>query len=111
MSFKQIIYLVLSIVGLCSTWYFNFQYMAETQSTFLSFDIVDFIRDCFSNPAASSISSDVLVGATAASLFIFYEGRRLSIKRWWVYILLNSFVAFAFAFPLFLFVRERALQE
>jgi hypothetical protein len=31
--------------------------------------------------------------------------------RWWLYVVLSFSVAFAFAFPLFLFMRERRLQE
>ena len=111
MPIRQTLYLFLSIVGLLTTWYFNFQHMYDTETTLFTFNLMDFLRDGFSNAAASSLSSDLFIGAAGASLFIIFEGRRLRIKSWWIYLLLNNLVAFAFAFPLFLFVRERTLEQ
>jgi len=39
------------------------------------------------------------------------EGYRLGMKRLWIYYLLTFMVAFAFAFPVFLFMRELLLSE
>ncbi len=111
MPLKQILYLTLSIIGLFTTWYFNFQYMEATQTTLFTFELSDFLNDGYANPAASSLSSDLFIGAAAASLFIIFEGLRIRMKYWWVYFLLTNFVAFAFAFPLFLLARERILDE
>ena len=111
MPIKQMLYLGLSIVGLLTTWHFNFQFMELTQATLLTFDLGEFIRGGFANPAAASLSMDLAIGGLAASFFIFFEGRRLPIKYWWVYLLLANLVAFAFAFPLFLMMRERKLDE
>ena len=111
MPIKQLLYLTLSIVGLVATWYFNFQFMAVTQATLTTFDLGQFLRDGFANPAASSLSADLFIGGAAASLFIVFEGRRLKIKRWWVYFIMTNIIAFAFAFPLFLMMRERHLDE
>jgi hypothetical protein len=111
MTIKQLLYLSISLLGLIIPWYFNFQFMEETQTTLLSFSIADFVRAGFSNSAASSLSADLVIGASAASLFILLEGRRLAMKHWWVYIVLTNLVAFAFAFPLFLFMRERRLEQ
>jgi len=39
------------------------------------------------------------------------EGRKLGMKRVWVYIALSGVTAFAFTFPLFLAMRERKLGQ
>ena len=110
MTLKQILYLGLSIIGLIIPWYYNFQFMNNTGAGLLSFPLSDFIRDGFANSAASSLTTDLLIGASAATLFIIIEGRRLRMKYWWVYLILTNLIAFAFAFPLFLFMRERKLE-
>ena len=111
MTIKQLLYLAISLLGLLIPWYFNLQFMEETGTTLLSFSIADFVRAGFSNPAAACLSADLVIGASAASVFIVLEGRRLAMKHWWVYLVLTNLVAFAFAFPLFLFVRERQLDR
>jgi hypothetical protein len=42
---------------------------------------------------------------------IIVEAKRLGMKRGWLYVLLSGVTAFAFTFPLFLAMRERALQS
>tara|TARA_Y100001968_G_scaffold146960_1_gene134414 strand:+ start:670 stop:1044 length:375 start_codon:yes stop_codon:yes gene_type:complete len=75
------------------------------------FDINLFIELANSNPAASSLSRDLLIGATAVTVWIVFESKRLQMKYLWV-ILLSSFtIAFAFAAPLFLCLRERRIIE
>ena len=39
------------------------------------------------------------------------EGRKLGMKRVWLYIVLSGVTAFAFTFPLFLAMRERKLSQ
>ncbi|WP_333783441.1 DUF2834 domain-containing protein [Microbacterium sp. ET2] len=70
----------------------------------------DFIGDLVnSGPAVSSITVDLLIVAVAACIVIAVEGRRLGMKRWWLYIVLSALTAIAFTFPLFLAMRERRL--
>ena len=104
---RQSVYLVLAVVGLCTTWFFNFRFMAESGG---AFDIVAFVRASYANSASTSISNDLLVGCTAFLVWSFAEVRRLGMRRWWVYPMLTFGIAFAFAFPLFLFLRDRRLQ-
>jgi len=104
---RQISYLVLAVIGFCATWYFNLRFMAESGG---AFDVVAFVRAGYANSASSSLSNDLLVGCTAFLVWSFAEVRRLGMRRWWVYPLLTFGIAFAFAFPLFLFLRDRRLQ-
>jgi hypothetical protein len=93
-----IFYLLLAIVGGAVTWTFNVMAGMEGSA---------FIGDYFgSGPAVTSIVIDVLVAATVGAVFIIVEGRRQGMRRLWVYILCFG-VAFAFALPLFLAMRER----
>ncbi|MGA0078303.1 MAG: DUF2834 domain-containing protein [Candidatus Nanopelagicales bacterium] len=94
-------YLLLAIVGLVGTWYFNVQAVLAGS---------DFFSDWSSTPAVSSATTDLLIVATVASIFIFLEGRRLNMKYWWLYILGSFITAIAFTFPLFLANRQRKLK-
>ena len=95
-------YLVLSIVGIVGTWWFNA--LAIVQAS-------DFIGDWVnSGPAVSSLTVDLLVVAITGSVFIIVEARRLGMRGGWIYLVLSGLTAFAFTFPLFLAMRERRLN-
>ena len=93
---RSITYLLLAIAGLVGTWYFNF--LAIQQGS-------NFFADWSSTPAVSSATTDLFVVATAASVFIFLEGRKHKIKYWWLFILGSFVTAIAFTFPLFLVLK------
>jgi hypothetical protein len=70
-----------------------------------------FVRLANDNPAASSLSRDLAIGATAVLIWIVSESRRLQM-RGLVWVLLSCFtLAFACGAPLFLYLRERRLAE
>ena len=104
----QYAYLLLSLAGLIGTWFFNIRFMQETGWLF---DVGAFVKGGYANDASSSLTNDVTVGAFAFFLWSFFEARRLGMKNWWAYFALTWGIAFAFAFPLFLFMRERKLAE
>lgn len=54
---------------------------------------------------------DLIVAAVAASVFMVVEGYRLRMRVPWLYPVLGIVLAIAFAFPLFLLLRERALER
>ena len=101
---QQVVYAALAAIGLAATWYFNLQFMAESGGTFSA---VEFVRAGYANSASSSLSNDLLVGTAAFTIWSFVEARSLRMRHWWIFPVLTFGVAFAFAFPLFLFVRER----
>lgn len=102
---KQMIYGVLAIAGLCLTWYHNIQFMLANGIDSGS----GFITACFVNHASSSIAWDVTIAAAAFLTWSNIEVRRLQMKRWWPYPIITLGIALAFAFPLFLLLRERHL--
>jgi len=94
-------YLALSLIGLIGTWTFNVLAVQQAR---------DFVGDWVgSGPAVSSLTVDLLVAAVAGSVFILVEARRLGMRWGWLYVLASGLTAFAFTFPLFLAMRERAL--
>lgn len=97
------VYLSLAVLGLALTAVFNIRGVLEPSGNLLA--------AWFANPATSSLSIDLLVTASAASIFIILEGRRLGIKWPWLYVLASFITAVAFTFPLFLAVRERHLDQ
>jgi len=105
---RQIVYAALAAAGLVATWYFNLRFMEESGG---SFGALEFVRAGYANAASSSLANDLLVGVAAFLVWSFAEARRLAMRRWWVYVVLTFGVAFAFAFPLFLFFREGRLEE
>ena len=102
------LYLFLSILGAILPMMANFDFAIEYGN---SFYIKKFISLANANPAAQSISRDLLVGATAVFIWIVNESKKLNIKNMWVVYIGTFLIAFAFAAPFFLFLRERRIIE
>jgi hypothetical protein len=76
-----------------------------------SFDLGLFVSMANANPAAQSLSRDLAIAATAVSIWMVSEGRRLGMRGLpWVFLSCVT-IAFAFGAPLFLHLRERRLRE
>ena len=95
------VYLSIAAIGLIGTAYFNFKGFTEPSDSFLA--------AWFANSAVISLSIDLLVVASAASIFIILEGRRLGMRWYWLYVAASFITAVAFTFALFLAMRERKL--
>lgn len=102
------LYLALAIAGGVLPWMANLDFMREYGA---SFDLGLFVQLANANPAAQSLSRDLLVGASAITVWIVVESRRLQMRHLWVVLLSSVTIAFAFAAPLFLCLRERRLAE
>ena len=108
---KQLIsylYLFLSILGAILPMMANFDFAMQYGN---SFDIKNFISLANANPAAQSISRDLLVGASAVFIWIINESKKLNIKNMWIVYFGTFLIAFAFSAPFFLFLRERRIIE
>jgi len=93
-------YLVVSLIGLITAMVFN---------GIASVEGADYLTAWFGSPVDWVLSLDLLVVAIAGSALLILEGRRLGMKSLWLYIVASGVTAFAFTFPLFLAMRERAL--
>ncbi|WP_139983449.1 DUF2834 domain-containing protein [Nocardioides litoris] len=99
---RQAAYAVLAVLGAALTVPNNLMHRGSA---------LGFVEDATSTPAGRSLTFDLAVLAAACVVLVVTEGRRLGIRRWWVYLVLCGVVAAAFAIPLFLLVRERALER
>ena len=102
------LYLSLSILGAILPMISNFNFAMEYGS---SFDINQFIQLANANPAAESISRDLLIGASAIFIWIVNESRKLNMKNMWIVYVGTFLIAFAFSAPFFLYLRERRILE
>ena len=102
------LYLFLSILGAIFPMISNFNFAMEYGT---SFDINQFIQLANANPAAESISRDLLIGASAIFIWIVNESRKLNMKNMWIVYVGTFLIAFAFSAPFFLFLRERRIIE
>jgi hypothetical protein len=106
---KHYFYLLLTIFGGGITFYFTMLGIIEHKG---NFDSVEFIMSTWlDNYYAKSLTFDFWTGTIAGTFFIILEGYRLKMKRIWLYLILTVFVAYAFGFPLFLFIRELKLRK
>ncbi len=106
-TFLMWVYLILAIAGIIFPWYYNIEYMMNHEETLTP---ARFIKGGLVNSISSSITWDLIVGSSAASIFIIIEALRLKMKHLWFYILATYLIAFAFVLPFFLFMRERKLN-
>jgi hypothetical protein len=102
------LYLALAIAGAILPWLANWQFI---QTYGAAFDLGLFVQLANANAAAQSLSRDLLIGASAVTIWMVSEARRLRM-RGLPWVLLGCVtVAFAFGAPLFLYLRERRLRE
>ena len=102
------IYLALSIAGAVLPWLANWDFIQNYGS---SFDLGLFISLANANPASQSLARDLAVGATAVTIWMVVESRRLNMRGLAWVLLSCILIAFACGAPLFLHLRERRLAE
>lgn len=100
-----IAYGVIAAAALVATWSQNIRHFMQDDNG----GLWGFVTDGYANPAAASLTNDLLLICVAVFLFFWVEGRRLGIPHLWVYFVLTPTVAISVAFPLFLLARERTL--
>jgi len=102
------LYLALAISGAVLPWLANVDFIREYGA---SFNLGMFVRLANANPAASFLSRDLAIGATAVVIWIVQESKRLQMRGLpWV-LLICVTLAFACGASLFLYLRERRLEE
>ncbi|WP_044398733.1 DUF2834 domain-containing protein [Lacinutrix sp. Hel_I_90] len=99
-------YLILAILGIAYTWYFNIQFYLTEDNT----SILNFIAQTKTTFASQSIVADLTVVVVTFLVWMTYESLQLKIKYWWMLIPLTFIVAIAFTFPFFLYLRANRLE-
>lgn len=100
------LYIIGAIIGTLVPYYFLFRFVGQ-----YGFDVALFTQQAVANPAAAMFTADLLISSFVFWIFLFNEGRRLSMPRLWLYVVLNLAVGLSLALPLFLYSREGALER
>ncbi|MGA2743782.1 MAG: DUF2834 domain-containing protein [Candidatus Sulfotelmatobacter sp.] len=74
-------------------------------------DLPLFVRELFANRIGGFFAMDVIVSAVALLVFKQNEGKRLPIRRGWLVVVAELTVGVSLALPLFLYLRELALEH
>ena len=103
----MIFYGIFAAAGAIVPWFFNLRHMQESGELLTP---QAWIAGGFINPLTGSITSDFLIGTIPVLVWMVIEARRLRMRHWWFYVVTTFAVAFAFACPLFLLMREARLR-
>ncbi len=104
---RKHLYLILSILGIAYTWYFNIQYF----QTAIDPSFLNFFRDAKCSLPAQSLGADLQM--VVLTFFVFYipDAIKLKIKFWWILIPLTFLIAVAFTLPFYLYLREISIEK
>jgi hypothetical protein len=100
-------YGVIAFGALIATWSQNIRFFTQDDNG----GLWGFLQACYANPAAASITNDIIFVLLAAFVLMIVEARRLGIRHVWIYPVLSFVVALSVAFPLFLLARQLRLAR
>ena len=103
---RKTIYLLLCIIGFLLP-YSQFVPWVMHNGLNLRF----FLQQLFANRIGAFFGLDVLVSAIVLFRFVRTEGKRLNMRYLWAPIIATLTVGVSLGLPLFLYLRERALQS
>lgn len=89
------------------TWNYNIKFFITEEDN----SMWNYINLVFINYPSKSIGIDISI--VCITFFVWYipEAKRLNIKNYWIFIILALGGALAFAYPLFLYIREIKLEK
>ncbi|HYX17350.1 MAG TPA: DUF2834 domain-containing protein [Nostoc sp.] len=102
----KVIYLLLCVLGSVLPYSQFVPFLLEH-----GLDIKLFFEQLFANKISGFFGMDVIVSSLVLWTFVFWEGTRLKMQNLWVYIACSVLVGVSLGLPLFLFMRERQLEQ
>ena len=102
---RKSIYLALALIGLFAPYCFFFKYLNAN-----GFDLPLIFQQLFANNISAFFAVDLIISIIVFWIYMIAEANTLQMKNWWLYILASLTVCLSFAFPLFLYFRERKLE-
>jgi hypothetical protein len=102
---KKTVYIILCVLGAAIPLTVFVPFTLEN-----GLDMGIFVREMFSTQIASFLSADLIISSLALWTFIFFEVRKRPIKYWWLAIIANVGVGLSLGLPLFLLLRELAVE-
>ena len=100
------IYLALCIVGLVLPFSFFVPWILEH-----GLDLQLLVSELFSTRIGAFFGTDVLVAAVALFVLILTDGRKNGVRPLWLPVVGTLCVGVSFGLPLYLYLRERALDQ
>ncbi len=99
------LYLALCVLGLLLPYWQFVPWVAVH-----GLNLVEFARELFANRISAFFGMDVLVSAVAVIVFMRVESRRVAVPRRWLAIPALLLVGVSLALPLYLYLREQAIE-
>jgi hypothetical protein len=103
---KKNFYLFLAFLGILLPYYFIFKYYGANDPS----STLPAIIQLFATDMSAAFNMDLLVTLLVAWTFMTFEGTRIKMKNWWMF-LPATLIGLSFALPLFLYFRERHLES
>jgi hypothetical protein len=100
------LYLILCVIGAVLPYW---QFVPWVSQNGLSMPL--FFHQLFANRISSFFGWDVLVSAAVLVVFMRSESSRLRVAGRWLAILALLLVGVSLAFPMFLYMRERSIEQ
>jgi uncharacterized protein DUF2834 len=73
-------------------------------------DVSGYFSEWVESLPAAQLAADLGIALLAFALWAAWEGRRIGMRAWWLPIPASALVGLCFAVPLFLLLRERAVE-
>ena len=105
------LYAVLSVIGYIASNWFVVLVSIESGNVLLWTRPLETMAGMFANRIAAAFAIDLLFVALVACIWFYSEGRRLGMRRIWIYWVLTLAFGLAGTLPLFLLNRERRLEQ
>ena len=104
-------YLFLAIIGFVTPNILVFLESIETGNILLWLDPQATMNGMFGNRIAAAFVTDLLCVVVVALIWIVIESKKLGMKNSWVYVVLTLLFGLAGPLPLFLYQREKVLEN
>jgi hypothetical protein len=104
---RKTIYLVFCVLGIALPYWQFVPWVVAQHGVPLG----PFFRELFANRISGFFGMDVLVSAVVLIFFLRREGKRVGVRHLWLPIAGTLTVGVSLGFPLFLYLREDALER
>ena len=105
-SGAKTMYLSLAVIGTALPCWQFFPFLRDH-----GLDLLLFIEQMFATPVSAFFALDVFVSSVVLWVLVAVEGRRAGVKHRWAPIAASLAVGVSLGLPLFLYMRERALES
>ena len=103
---RKSVYLTLALIGLFVPYYFFLKFLATE-----GINVPLLLNQLFSNNIMTFFVVDLIISVIVFWIYMTAEANRLQMNNSGLYILASLFVGLSFALPLFLYFRERQLEN